>query len=178
MCTKQNHKVTVFRLADEDPGKYDVVENIKMIFMMSDVRYITPEPVALTEGEIGIMDFKGFSFRHFLKVVSNLSSARLYLKYVQEAVPFKIHQNHFLNCSPVLTRVITLLRPFIKKEIFNVMHFHTNGYETLYEHVSREILPVEYGGNSGINDEIYDKWIEELTSHREYLKNDLNWKLG
>ena len=171
--------MTVFRLVDEDPAKYDVVDNFKALFMMSDVRFITPDPkhVGLTEGEIGIMDFSGFSFRHFLKVATNLSSTRLYLRYVQEAVPFKIFQNHFVNCSPILTRIMTLIRPFVKKELFDVMHFHTSGYESLYKHVPRDVLPEEYGGYAGKFDDLFEEYKRTLYAEKDYIKDDSNWQL-
>lgn len=175
--TADKHRVTIFRLIDVDPGSFDAFEYFKMFFMISDVGYVIKE-IGLTEGEIGIMDFNGFSFRHFLKIATNLSTVRLYLRYVQEAVPFRIHQNHFVNCSPILTRIMSLIRPFIKKELFDVMHFHTSGYETLYEHVSRDILPLEYGGDAGKIDEFYEEWVRILDSHSEYLSDDRNWKLS
>lgn len=141
--TKEKQRVTVFRLANEDPNQYDVVDTMKMFFMTSDVRYITPDASDLTEGEIGVMDFNGFGFRHFMKLIANFSTIRLYLRYVQEAVPFKIHQNHFVNCSTILTKVMSLIRPFVTKELFDVMYFHTAGFESLHEHVPKEFLPIE-----------------------------------
>jgi CRAL/TRIO domain len=174
--TQGNHRVTVFRLIDSDPGAYDPVENFKMFFMMSDVSFVRPGDIP--EGEIGIMDFKGFTFRHFFKFASNLWILRLYLKYIQEAVPFRIHQNHFVNCSSTLTKVMTLIRPFVKKELYDVMHFHTEGFDSLYEHVPRDILPLEYGGDAGKISDFYEEWLQIVESHREYLRNDGNWKLS
>lgn len=168
----------MFRLKSTCPGDYDVVEMFKMMFMCSDVRYVTPDPIGLTEGEIGIMDFSNFSFRHFIKIVANFPTVRMYLRYVQETVPFKIHQNHFVNCSSTLTKIITLIRPFVKKELFEVMHFHTSGYDSLYEHVPREILPLEYGGKAGAFDDLYEDWMKVVKSHRDYLNDELNWKLS
>lgn len=170
--------MTVFRLINDDPGAYDPVENFKMFFMMSDVRFILPDGDGIAEGEIGIMDFAGFTFRHFFKFATNISILRLYLKYIQEAVPFRIHQNHFVNCSPTLTRVMTLIRPFVKKELYDVMHFHTEGFDSLYEHVPRDILPLEYGGDAGKISDFYKEWLKIVESHREYLRNDRNWKLS
>jgi hypothetical protein len=149
-----------------------------MFFMFSDTRYVTLDANGLTEGEIGIMDFDGFSFRHFIKVASNLSAIRLYLKYVQEAVPFRIHQNHFVNCSSVLTKIMALVRPFMKKELFDVMHFHTAGYETLYEHVQREDLPEEYCGSAGKINNIFEEWLKKVEKQKDYLKDESNWKLS
>lgn len=174
--TEQKHSITIFRFSDCDPAKYDVVDTLKMVFMMCDTRFISPDPIGLTEGEIGIMDFNGFGFRHFLKAAANLSSVRLYLRYVQEAIPFRIQANHFVNCSPAFARIMSLVRPFIKKEIFDVMHFHTCGYETLYEHVPREFLPSIYGGNAGEIEDIHKAWVRKVESHNDYLNNHLNWK--
>lgn len=70
---------------------------------------------------------------------------------------------------------MALVRPFLKKELFDVMHFHTSGYESLYEHVPKNLLPIEYGGNAGNIDDIYDEWLEVMQKHREYLNDDLNW---
>ena len=176
--TQQNNKVTIFRLIDVDPNNYDAVDIFKLFFMMSDVRYITSDSIGLTEGEIGIMDFQGFSFRHFFKIATNLSVLRAYLKYVQETVPFRIHQNHFVNCSPTLTKIIALIRPFVKKELFDVMHFHTDGYESLYEHVPHEILPTIYGGVAGNIDDFFKDWKNVVESHQAYLKDESNWKLS
>lgn len=159
---------------------FDVLQTIRMIFMCSDVRFVTQDSdsIGLTEGEIGIMDFKHFTFRHFLKFAASLSVTRFYLKYVQEAVPFRIHQNHFVNCSPVLTKFMTLVRPFIQKEIFDALHFHTSGYESLYEFVPRQQLPLEYGGDAGKSDDLFKQWLKVVESRGEYLSDDDNWKLS
>lgn len=58
------------------------------------------------------------------------------------------------------------------------MHFHTAGYESLYDHIPREILPKEYGGNAGQVDDIFNEWLQVIEKHKEYLNDDLNWKLS
>lgn len=73
---------------------------------------------------------------------------------------------------------MTLIRPFVKKELYDVMHFHTDGFESLYEHVPKDILPLEYGGDAGKIDDFYKEWLQIVESHGEYLANDHNWKLS
>lgn len=73
---------------------------------------------------------------------------------------------------------MSLIRPFVKKELFDVMHFHTTGYDSLFEHVSREILPFEYGGKAGAIDDLYDDWMKVLKSRRDYLNDECNWKFS
>lgn len=146
--------------------------------MYLDVNFTIPPPASgFAKGEVVVMDFNGFSLKHFWNVAKNFSAAKLYLKYVQEVVPFRIHQNHFINCSPVLSKILVLVRPFIKKELFDVFHFHTGGLESLYELVPREILPIEYGGEAGKIDVIYEEIMRNIENHQEYLSDDSNWKL-
>lgn len=71
------------RMIDEDSSKFDVVNVFKWFFMNSDANYVTNNPRGIPEGEIGLMDFKGFTWWHLMKVVTNLSTVRTSLRYVQ-----------------------------------------------------------------------------------------------
>lgn len=66
---------------------------------------------------------------------------------MQEAAPINIRQMHFYNCSKVFDRIFSLIRPLLKEELLEVMHFHTRGLESLHQLVAKEVLPIEYGGN-------------------------------
>lgn len=145
--------------------------------MISDISFVTPSMRDLTEGELSIFDCKGFGARHFWKVLTNYSTLKLFLRYVQEAAPFRISENHYVNCSPMMMKLLALIRPFLKKEVFDVMHFHSSGYETLYEHIPRDMLPFEYGGTIGKVDDLYKKSLELVELQSEYLKDDKNWQL-
>ena len=46
------------------------------------------------------------------------------------------------------------------------MHFHTDGLESLYDHVPRDMLPSEYGGKAGSLSEIKIKWRNVLQKKR------------
>lgn len=149
---------------------------MKLYTMISDAAFVMPAS-ELTVGEISIFDCNGFGARHFWKVLTNYSALQLFLRYVQEAVPFVINQNHYVNCSPIMMKLLALIRPFVRKELFDVMHFHSNGFGTLYEHLPRGALPIEYGGHGGEIDDMYKRTLLVLERHNEYLKNDTNWQL-
>lgn len=143
--SKNNYKVTVCKLGDSDPEKYHLNDIVKTCLMLLDARLMMPEYD--TDGEISIIDTSGFSFKHFLKVTANFSTLKLHLKYIQEAAPIRIVQNHFINCSPIIDKLMTLARPFIRSELFDAMHFHKPNSETLFNFVSRDDLPKDFGGN-------------------------------
>jgi CRAL/TRIO domain len=113
-----------------------------------------------------IIDVTGFSLKHFMKVTANFATVKLYLKFVQEAAPLRIVQNHFINCNPIIDKLMILARPFIRKELFDVIHFHKPNSETLYNFISRDELPKDYGGNLDTIENIYSDWITKVQRKR------------
>jgi hypothetical protein len=95
----------------------------------------------------------------------------------QEAVPARVVQNHYINCSPIFVRFLNIIRPFVRRENLETMYLHTDKYDTLYKFVPRELLPVEYGGTNGSVDEMYKRDVGFYSSLNDYVKNDDNWKL-
>lgn len=81
--TKENHRITMSRMIDDDSSKLEVVNVIRWFFMNSDTNYVTNNTRGIPDGEIGIMDFKGFSWWHLMKVVANIKDVRTFLRYIQ-----------------------------------------------------------------------------------------------
>lgn len=53
---------------------------------------------------------------------------------------------------------------------------HSN-IESLYEHVPKYLLPTEYGGEAGSIAEIMDYWERKLWEYREYLNEEINYRV-
>lgn len=84
--TPENYRVTVSRLVDEDSSKYDVTTVVKWFTIVSDTFINNPLPCGIPEKEIGVLDFKGFSWWHLMKIAGNLSTVRALLRYVQVVI--------------------------------------------------------------------------------------------
>lgn len=81
--SKENHKISIFRLVDSDPNNFSYVDIIRMIVTMMDSRLIYCDPNELIDGEIGIIDVSGFGFRHFTKVIAHFATFKAYSSYAQ-----------------------------------------------------------------------------------------------
>lgn len=66
----------------------------------------------------------------------------------QEALHVRLKAVHIINASSIVDKMLTLMKPFISKEIFELVHIHTK-METLYPFVPQELLPDEFGGKAG-----------------------------
>lgn len=160
---KENYKVTILRLIDNDPEKIVFNDVIKAFFMAADTRLVMMDEV-FSSGEIPIFDMTNITLRHFTKLV--LSTLRLFMKYSQETHPVTIKQIHIINCSSIVNRVMTVIKPFVNAEVAERIQTHLPDSDTLYKYVPREILPKEYGGYCGSIDEIRKYWIEVLNNQR------------
>lgn len=163
--TSENHKISISRLVDTNPDNYNYLDMIRAVLALLDTRFVTLDDNELIDGEIGIMDMSGFGWRHFMKTASNLSTMKKYMRYIQEAAPFKVVQNHFVNCSPTMERFIAFMKPFMKKEILDSIKFHSSK-ETLFEYVPKDLLPVEFGGTAGKCDDHHKNWLKVVESKR------------
>jgi hypothetical protein len=84
--TPENYKVSILRLVDCNSDNFTFDNVVKAFFMFSDLRLISDDPnPELADGEVPIFDMKGITLWHSFKI--NLSTLKLYFKYVQEVGP-------------------------------------------------------------------------------------------
>lgn len=98
-----------------------------------------------SEGYVLIIDTKTLHIGHLPKI--GLFTVKNFVYYIQEALPLRLKAVHFINMVPMIERILAMARPFLKKELLEMIHFHTN-VEGLFPFISQRDLPVEYGGDS------------------------------
>lgn len=53
-----------------------------------------------------------------------------------------------INVSPLVDTIVNFVKPFLKEKIRERIHLHSS-MDSLYKFVPKDMLPVEYGGQSG-----------------------------
>ncbi|EAA07769.3 AGAP002835-PA [Anopheles gambiae str. PEST] len=167
-------KFIYYRLVDCDPDKFDFNDVIKTFFIIADLRMIQPDVPMNDGGDVPIFDMNGFTLRHMTKVV--LSTLRVYMRYTQEAHPVRLKAIHVINCTPFLDRVMCLVKPFMKKRVAEMLHFHLPNSETIYAHLPKAALPDEYGGEQSIIKHKED-WFNRIKLQRDYITDGTRWKI-
>lgn len=159
------------RLGDFNPKKFVIHDVMKHMIFIIDYFNLRK---CIDDGEICIYDAKGFSFRHLMNMITNVSHIRTFIRY-ELVSPIRAKQNHIINCSPEIIKLIKLIRPFLRKELIETFHLHSSGYETLHEFVPKEYLPTDYGGTAGCLEDYFEKTFSEIGDLREYFLNDKNF---
>lgn len=130
-----------------------------------------------TNGIVSIYDANGFTFSHFIRLLSQIQTLFHFLQYGQESVCVEMQQIHVINCSQIVSKLVSIMKPFLGKELRENMHFHSNGLGTLHKYVDKECLPVELGGFEGNLDDYMEDIIRKLHKHKDFLTRNENFFL-
>lgn len=71
-----------------------------------------------------------------------------------------------------MDKVLALMRPFMKKELMDVMHIHSSMDTFLDKHVPKAMMPDEYGGSAGKVFDVTDKIYKDLQGCQEFFTEE------
>lgn len=131
--------------------------------MIIDVCTITE---GISNGHVFIVDMLGFSFGHIIRV--NIFVLRSYVIFVQNLLPIRLKQIHFINANKFTKTFISLMKPVLKKDIYDMIHIHTT-MDSVYEFVPQESFPVELGGSWKTLAELQEDMRNILLSNRNFF---------
>ncbi|KAJ6647402.1 Alpha-tocopherol transfer protein-like, partial [Pseudolycoriella hygida] len=175
--TPEGYEIVIFRLKDKNPRNFVVKNVLRSNVTMLDAKFLSDQESV--KGSFAVIDFTGFTFKHFLKTFTVLCGkfGKCYGKFVHQAAPWKPVRFHAIHCPAILQRFISIIGPSVRRNYMELANFHDD-FEIVDEAIPKEYLPNEFGGSAGNIDDLHNDWIKVLESKREYILNDDNWKLG
>ncbi|XP_058124212.1 alpha-tocopherol transfer protein-like [Anopheles ziemanni] len=162
--TKEGYKMIYTRLLTSDTTHFNHPQILKLITMCLDL-WVRLEGNA--NGHIMLMDMQGMHLSHMTKL--NMGAAKKHMFYVQEALPIRLKQIHFINVVPFMNQLMFLTKPFMRKDVQEMINMHVN-LDTLHQAVPVESLPNEYGGNGGSFDELEKSFKDKLYAHNDWFR--------
>ena len=91
-----------------------------------------------------IMDFDGLSMKQVMGLTPSFSM-RL-LSFIQDAMPLRLKEVHFVKQPFLFDIVWRMFKPFIREKLRKRMYFHGSKMNSLHTHMSPSHLPKNYGG--------------------------------
>ncbi|CAG9559391.1 unnamed protein product [Danaus chrysippus] len=146
-----------------------VIETIETValFMITDI-YQYEE--GTWPGFLFVVDFEGISLGHLSKI--DLQSLQHVLYFLQEAMLVKLKGMHFINAPSFIDKLLLMMRPFLKKELMDMLHIHTTGSTKLQNYIDIEALPKEAGGSYKSIQECKDDVIAKLKKHADFFETE------
>lgn len=68
-------------------------------------------------------------------------------------MPVRLKGLHYINAVSFMDKILALMRPFMKKELLDVLELHST-VESFSKNVFSDQLPNEYGGKAGTFNEL------------------------
>ncbi|XP_043593190.1 uncharacterized protein LOC122572371 [Bombus pyrosoma] len=167
--SKHGYKILFGRLMDTNPSHYSFEDSNKNIFMGCDLIGLKN---GTCDGYIFIADTSNVTLGHVGRI--NPMGMKKLVMYVQEAIPVRIKGIHFINTPSVMDVILNMAKPFMKKELWNMIHLHSS-LKTLEEYVSLDLLPNEIGGKAGSLAEMQEARINEIDSKREWFLEEMKY---
>ncbi|XP_052563849.1 alpha-tocopherol transfer protein-like isoform X2 [Culex pipiens pallens] len=161
--TPEGYKIIVVRLADTDASKFSQISYSKFAAIALE-EWLKED--GLAEGHVIIYDFTGCHLGHIAKL--GIFPTKNYLYYIQEALPIRMKGMHFANIPSFVDKILLLMKPFMKRELYDVLHLHSTN-EALQKFVPPNCLPSEYGGTAGPFKPFRDEFYGKLLANREAI---------
>jgi hypothetical protein len=162
--TPEDYAVLMVKLIDSKTDNFNCVNIINAINMVSTL-HLHEKVVA--NGAIALFDMKGFSLAHLGKL--NLMAIKQALYHVQECAPIRIKQIHIINVAPFTDKLIAMLKPFLKSELYNMLQFHPT-VETVYKQIPKDCLPKDYNGGLASCEELQADNLKNLLENYDFFK--------
>ncbi|KAK4878816.1 hypothetical protein RN001_011322 [Aquatica leii] len=168
--TDNNCVIIVLRLKDSDYQNYDTFSASKLNIMVveSVVRNYPPN------GSVVLFDFCNVSLMHLTKI--NLNVLRIYLNYMQECLPLKLHVVHFFNCGSIFNIIFNLVKPFLTEEVFEKLQFHKGNLdndEMELSGIGKSLLPKDYGGELESLDYYQKSYKKKLVELQPFFEAEI-----
>lgn len=157
-------KVIFSKLKNTSADTYALEDYLKYMDM---VLRITVYEEGTLEGIIVVYDATGFSLSHLAKV--SLVVMKKFLIFLQEALPVELKQLHFFNCGMAMEKLFGLMKPFIKKDLLEVIHFQSGAVATF---LAKEDMPEEYGGSEESLAVLHERMSEKILSNMDFIVMD------
>ncbi|CAH2049256.1 unnamed protein product, partial [Iphiclides podalirius] len=154
-----------------DPGLdvYEYLLDVKLFYTSTDAWLL--ENDELEESDVVVLDVKDISLKFLTKY--NVSVARKLAKYQEEAIPIRLKQVHIVNAPPFIDKIYGLMKPFLKKELTEMIYFHSPKSQTLYKYVNKDELPADYGGAMPKMEDLNKSVVQLIMKHRDLINEKL-----
>ncbi|XP_073975248.1 alpha-tocopherol transfer protein-like isoform X2 [Rhodnius prolixus] len=151
-------------LQQHEASKYVFVDGVKLLVMSIDACLHSEGTVP---GYVFLFNMKGVKLTHLTRL--SIGYLRKFFEYIQEGLPVRLKAIHVVNTLPIIDKIMFMIKPFMKKELLNLLHFHYGGYEEVQKFLPKYCLPKDFEGELPSCADLQDKYVEWMTKLTPYF---------
>ncbi|XP_050361887.1 uncharacterized protein LOC126781108 [Nymphalis io] len=172
-ATPDSPRVAIIRPGSYDPDKY-ILSDIFSVSILLQRILLMEDDATVISGVRTIMDLEGVTLAHYLQMTPAMMKKMAVLS--QDAAPMRMKGVHYINTPAGFETVFSAIKNLLNEKNRKRLYVHNKNYEEMYSHgISKDILPVEYGGNGGTINEIIGHWKDKVQKYSSWLEEDLKY---
>lgn len=160
---QHGRRLVFMRTGAWNPDKAGFRQLVSLTYKVLSI--IALEPKTQIAGVTVVVDCAGFGYHQFKNL--SVDDLRIVSMFAQQGFPLWFRKVHICRAPRFFQMFFAILKPFLNEEFKNNIKFHDSLNE-LHKEVPREILPEEYGGDTGKMDHTHVKEAIEL--FEDYFK--------
>ncbi|XP_075983843.1 clavesin-1-like [Anticarsia gemmatalis] len=165
--TLQGDRAVYLRLLDPDPKNFYFVEAVRAFMMMFDMWQYEE---GTFQGFVMMIDMDSTSLSHVTRL--DIMAVKKVLYFLQECMLTKLKGLHFLSAPYFMDKLMMLLKPFLTKQLMDMLHIHQVGSDSIYSIVPKEAFPKEEGGSYKDHNTIRDELIHRMQANSTFLREE------
>nr|XP_050857348.1 alpha-tocopherol transfer protein-like isoform X1 [Vespula vulgaris]XP_050857349.1 alpha-tocopherol transfer protein-like isoform X1 [Vespula vulgaris] len=158
------YSIIFHRLADTRASKYFLNDAMKLMMMTVDGNLYND---GCSPGYVFLLDMAGVNIAHLTRI--SIGSIRKFIEYVQEGMPVRLKAIHIINVVGFMDKILSIVKPFMNKEILELLHLHTGEVSEIYKHIPPKCLPKDYGGELDCIEALHEEHTRKLEQLRDYF---------
>lgn len=155
-----------------DPHKKHLRDFMSIAITLSDY-ILHNDDQAIICGETILVDVSGLTLHHIAQATPTL--LQKVGDTVKEAYPSRHKGIHFIKPPTGFETIFKMFQSFLSEKLTKRLFVH-GSLESLHEHVSKSVLPAEYGGELGPLKSILDNYYKGIESSRQWLLDDMKYR--
>lgn len=116
--TRDGYQIVYAAFLNPEPSLYNFQIAMRLLTMVIDLWL---RDAGTIKGHIILVDLKGLAFGH----VGRCSPITMmhFIYYLQDGLPVRLKGLHFINTNPIMDILLSMAKPFMKKELLDVVSF-------------------------------------------------------
>lgn len=165
--TLQGDRAIYLRLLDPEPKNFSFTESARAVMIILDLWQYEE---GTFPGFVIIINMDQTTFSHVARL--DLMSVKKAFYFLQECMLLKLKGIHFINAPYFMDKLVTVLKPFLKKELLDMLQIHQVGSDSIYKIIPKASFPKEDGGEYKDYNTIRDELIHRLRVNHEFIRDE------
>ncbi|KAG6450370.1 hypothetical protein O3G_MSEX006571 [Manduca sexta] len=150
-----------------DPKKVNADQLFRLFYLIHVAAMLEPE--SQVRGTVVVMDFHNMGWTQTMGLTPSFSK-RL-LTFIQDAMPLRLKEVHFVKQPMIFNVVWNMFKPFIREKLKTRIFFHGSKMSSLHKHMSPSHLPADYGGELPAIDYSGAEWYPVINDILPHVNN-------